>query len=391
MEIRTFEAFNMKDLIKKVKDNLGNDAFILETKTKKSNDSGQIIYEVTAAPAAESYERNIGATQKPSKSHSESDILSLYRKITELEEKVERNIEKQLKHEHLFPLESSVEEIRALLMSYMGRKNDSLFKGVPGAVAAILKKMSLMDVDHEFLVRLSRHLVDSPEPPQKDQEEDYYKVLAMKWMMKRSKVSPRWNVLEGEKEVHILVGTSGVGKSSLVCKLAAEYHLKEKRKVLIISYDNHRLGSSDQMRLYTKMLGVSFETIAKPQDLKFAIDSHKDCEVILVDTAGRSPRYSHSIEDLSNLKDIEYKNHTHLVLSMTDHKVQVDRSIKSFMNLGISSLMFSKMDESWSYGEIFNSVMRWGIPISWFSVGHNVPEDLERATRERVIERILGC
>ena len=208
--------------------------------------------------------------------------------------------------------------------------------------------------------------------------------------MTRTKISPRWGAFDGETQIHTFVGPSGVGKSSMVCKLAAEYHLKDKRNVLIVSYDNQRLGSAEQMRLYAKVLGTSFETISSISDLNGVIKKHSDCEIVLVDTAGRSPKSTNAIEEMQTLKDLEYSNNFHLVLSMTDQKTQVERTIRSFVKLGVSSLMFTKMDESWSYGEVFNTMHKWGIPISWFSVGQNIPEDIERASRERVVERIIG-
>ena len=208
--------------------------------------------------------------------------------------------------------------------------------------------------------------------------------------MKRIKISPRWSAIDGETQIHTFVGPSGVGKSSMVCKLAAEHFIKNKRKVLLVSFDNRRLGSSEQMRLYAKVLGVEFETISQISDLENAIERNRKCEIVLLDTAGRSPKSLDGIEGLTEIKKLDYEHNFHLVLSMTDQKSQVERSIKSFMPLGIGSLMFTKMDESWSFGEVFNAMFKWGIPISWFGVGHKIPEDLERGSRERIIERILG-
>ena len=115
-----------------------------------------------------------------------------------------------------------------------------------------------------------------------------------------------------------------------------------------------------------------------------------DFDLVLVDTAGRSPNISEGIESLSFFGNMEANHQFYLVLSMTDQKSQIEGSINDFIGLGIGSLIFTKMDESWSFGEFINGMYKWVIPLSWFGIGHKIPEDLERASQERLVERILG-
>ena len=111
---------------------------------------------------------------------------------------------------------------------------------------------------------------------------------------------------------------------------------------------------------------------------------------VLVDTAGRSPKSKGNLKDLLTLKKMERPIDFHLVMSLTEKETQMDRTIRSFSKVGIQSFLFSKLDETWSYGNIFNLTQKWGVPLSYFGIGQKIPENIERATRERVVERIFG-
>lgn len=111
---------------------------------------------------------------------------------------------------------------------------------------------------------------------------------------------------------------------------------------------------------------------------------------MLIDTAGVSPKNPAAITALSELKANGMPVDFHLCLSATSKESQVEQEIRAFLNLGINSLIFSKLDESWAFGEIFNASRKWSIPLSFFSIGQQIPDDIERSTRERVIERIFG-
>ncbi|MBF0441246.1 MAG: flagellar biosynthesis protein FlhF, partial [Oligoflexales bacterium] len=97
-----------------------------------------------------------------------------------------------------------------------------------------------------------------------------------------------------------------------------------------------------------------------------------------------------NLSDLNAIKDLNIPVDFHLVLSITEKENQMDMVIRRFSEIGISSLIFTKIDETWSYGEIFNLSTKWSIPLSYFGIGQKIPEEIERASRERVCERIFG-
>lgn len=393
MEVKTFEAFTMKDAIKAVKNEFGHDAVILRTTERASSDGHGKIFEVMASPSGSSYRS--GAKVQNGGSHStlaKEDLLEWQRSLKELGRKVDHLEDITLKREHLDSIEAGLFELRSILGEVLSKKSNTIFKGLDEDLSQIARRLQFMDVGDAELIQLIKYLSSLPinKDTKASDRYEYFQAHAVKWMMKRVKIAPLWNPVMGERQVQVLVGPSGVGKSTTVAKLAAKFFLKEEKNVIILSYDNQRLGATEQMRIFAKVIGVPFESVSRLENIEKQLARHEDKDLILLDTAGRSPKNKESIEELKLLKNMAIAVSYHLVLSVTDKKSQIERSIKGFNTLGIQSLIFTKLDESWSYGEIFNAGLKWDVPLSYFGIGQHVPEDLERASRERVVERIFG-
>jgi flagellar biosynthesis protein FlhF len=144
------------------------------------------------------------------------------------------------------------------------------------------------------------------------------------------------------------------------------------------------------MRVLCKIIGVPFATVNSPEEIAAIVAAKRDLELVLVDTGGVSPKNPDQIEQLATLKTSSMPFDFHLCLSITDKEQQMDAAIRAFSVIGLNSIMFSKLDESWSFGEIYNLSKKWGLPLSFFSIGQDIPDDIERATRERVIEKLFG-
>ncbi len=394
MEIRTFEANSMKEAIKQVKDTFGSDAIILETKQKANRLNQGKLFEITAAPGKKFNRNNKYGASGADKSYMNIDsaeIINWQRKLDVFSDKLEDIYEKSLKREHLIAIESSIEEVRTLVVDYLSRKSDSIFRGVNEPISNMIKQLKIMNVNESSISHVVKFLKSLPEQASKNEDIfEYYQKHTIRWFMKRIRISQQWNHMEGENQIHVIMGPTGVGKSSMVAKLASYFIKKEKKQVVIVGFDNHRLGSTEQMRLSAKVLDVPFVKMSNVSELDGIANQYAEADMILVDTGGRSPKIAKGIDELCEFKENNANIRFHLVLSMTDQKSQVERVIRSFSKVGISSLLFTKMDESCSYGEVYNAMDRWGIPLSWFGIGYRIPEDLEKASRERVIERIIG-
>ena len=382
MDVKTFEAFSMKDAVKAVKKELGSEAVILSTREKAAPGGKGTIYELTAAAPGS---RKVGASGPRAQTTSadyEAGLDHIQARLSALVDVAATRTQVQA-------VEAGLQELKLLVTEALRNKEGSLIHDLPKAMLPLERQLRLMGISDVTVAELVRHLRALPAVGDTDGE-SYYRDQAIRWMMKRIKIAPRWSVMAGSVSYQAIIGASGVGKTSIAAKLAALYALREKHQVVVVSLDHQRLAAAEQMRIFCKIIGLPFVAANSVDDLLKIQESHKDVELVLIDTAGVSSKNSQAIAELATLKEQGLPVDFHLCVSATAKESQVEQEIRSFLNLGISSLMFSKLDESWAFGEIFNASRKWSIPLSFFSIGQQIPEDIERSTRERVIERIFG-
>lgn len=392
MDIRTFEAFSMKEAVRAVKKTLGPDAVILSTKEKAVPNGKQPIFEVTAAsnqymtkPGAQSFRGN-EIPLFDQKSDCDDSKTALDARVSVLLENIPHR-------QQITSIEVGMGELKAILIEALRSKDGSFLQGLPPHIVPIERQLRSMGIEDACLAELLRHLQNIPifDAGQTGESiESYFRDHAIRWLMKRIKIAPRWNLIPGSLSIQAFAGPTGTGKSTLVAKLAAYYSRKEKCRVKVISVDQNRLAAAEQMRVFCKIIGIPFASAFSEDDLTGAIESSRDVDVVLIDTPGLSPKDREGIEALKIFRSKSIPIDFHLTLSTTEKESQMDHCIRSFSPLGIQSLIFTKLDESWSYGEIFNLSRRWGLALSFFGIGRSMPEDLERATRERVVERLFG-
>jgi flagellar biosynthesis protein FlhF len=143
------------------------------------------------------------------------------------------------------------------------------------------------------------------------------------------------------------------------------------------------------MRVFSKILGVPFHIVSSISDLDQIVKESQN-SLILVDTPGFGSKEKDLPVVLSQIFSKKFDVEYHLCLASTEKESYLEKVIQHALNLGISGISFTKLDQSLTYGELFNLSKRWSIPLAYFSYGTNIPDDLERATKERVIERIFG-
>lgn len=186
-----------------------------------------------------------------------------------------------------------------------------------------------------------------------------------------------------------LVGPTGVGKTTTVAKIASDCILKKGLKVALINFDTYKVGAFDQLATYSKILRVPFRSATAPEDLEAAIQDFQGMDLILVDTAGRSCRDSQSLQEMEKVLHGIPGVHTHLVLSSTTRDSELIEMSQKFSIFRPEGLIFSKLDEASSYGAIYNISMRSKLPLSYFTTGQRVPEDMEAASGERLVSLLL--
>jgi flagellar biosynthesis protein FlhF len=187
-----------------------------------------------------------------------------------------------------------------------------------------------------------------------------------------------------------LIGPPGSGKTSTLVKLAVNYGLAARRGVLLLSMDTHRVGAADQLRGYAAILGVNVHVAETTGALAQTIEENRAKELIFIDTPGLT---QNELDDeaalapfLSNRPDIDI----HLVLPASMKPADLTRIVDGFGVFHPDRLLFTRLDETGSCGSIFNEAARTGKPLSFFATGQRIPEDLEVAGQERLLDLILA-
>ena len=187
-----------------------------------------------------------------------------------------------------------------------------------------------------------------------------------------------------------LVGPPGSGKTTTLVKLAVNYGLAARRGVLLLSMDTYRVAAADQLRSYAAILGVGFQLLETVGALSQAIEENRAKELILLDTPGMGMGELADLPGLGKFLAGRADIDTHLVLPASMKPADLARVVDAFEALQPRHLLFTKLDETGSFGTILNEAVRTGKPLSFFTTGQRIPEDLEAASRERVLDLILA-
>ena len=199
-----------------------------------------------------------------------------------------------------------------------------------------------------------------------------------------------------DDRINIFVGPTGVGKTTTIAKITGWSVLKgvNPDSIALINLDNFRVGAYEQLGFYAKSMGVDYYCPTTPNELKELIDSLHSKELILIDTAGNSPydveKILNTVKFCKGVDDSLNSISATLVISVASKYVDLKELYKNFSFLNIKSLIATKFDETKNVGNLIAFLLDTKLPISFLSVGQEVPIDIEIATKRRILEAFIG-
>lgn len=185
------------------------------------------------------------------------------------------------------------------------------------------------------------------------------------------------------------IGTTGVGKTTTLAKIAAHFVLEQNLKGALITADTYRISAVEQLKKYAEILGLPVEVVYSAANLKKAIARHRSKDFILVDTAGRSQYNEYQMDELKQLLAAHPRMEKHLVVSATTKEADAAEIIQRFSVCKPDRIIFTKTDETCAVGMVLNLLAGDGLPLSFLSNGQSVPDDIIPATAERLAELLL--
>ncbi|RRN70302.1 flagellar biosynthesis protein FlhF [Peribacillus simplex] len=194
-----------------------------------------------------------------------------------------------------------------------------------------------------------------------------------------------------QKKYINIVGPTGVGKTTTLAKVAAETMLKHDKKVAFITTDTYRIAAIDQLKTYAKILNVPIEVAYNLEDFKRATERFSHYDYVFIDTAGRNFRNPQYVKDLNEIIHFTDEMETYLVLSLTSKQKDMEDIYRQFATIPIKQVIFTKADETSTFGAIFNFIHTHKLGAAYITDGQNVPDDIEIATSSQLLNMAFGA
>ncbi|MEN6521614.1 MAG: AAA family ATPase [Armatimonadota bacterium] len=186
----------------------------------------------------------------------------------------------------------------------------------------------------------------------------------------------------------VLVGPTGVGKTTTAAKLAALYSLVHKKNVAMITLDTYRVAAVEQLGTYSRILNIPFEVALCPEDVDLLISKHRDKDLIIIDTVGRSQRNMEHLAELARFVRAAAPTEVHLVVSASSSQAVQKESVESFSALAANRLILTKLDECPQAGCILSLSTNSLLPFSYITYGQEVPDDIAQAEKDRLAKLV---
>jgi flagellar biosynthesis protein FlhF len=363
----------MNEAMTRIRYELGKDAVIIsQRKIRKPGIKGffsKKILEVTAAienvkKTEEDIADSIEAIKKAVEKESVNNIEPVKPVVKEQKENSEDN-EVLLKE---------MQEMKSLISQMMSVKTPEK--------APRRTKLQIKLEESDLNEKLVKKVLSKIKTINEDIDETQKAKLVIENLISTSKVK-----MDGAV---VLVGPTGVGKTTTIAKLAGKLSLLDKKKVGLITIDTYRIGAVEQLKTYADIMNIPFKVVFTMKEMESAIESMKDCDVILIDTTGRSSKNTMQISELRAFVEKANTKNIHLVISSTTKNRDVEAIVEGYKVLNYNNVIITKLDETSTYGSVLNILEAARKPLSFITTGQNVPDDIKSISASEVSNLILG-
>jgi len=384
MRVKKIIAPTMAEAMKKVTEELGHDAVILNSRV--IHEGG--VFGFFAKKKIEliaALDQN-QATPKSTIQKEQSKTVSFESQIDDLvplikEEEIvipkKEKPKEDLEHENLL---KEMKQLKSMITKMSNEQSGE------ESLHPLVEELKTKLLDQDILEELTEEIILEIKPRMALLSNQVSKEQINEWL--KSSIMTKMQDLEfGHKHDDIryvnVVGPTGVGKTTTLAKIAAEAVLKYRKKVAFITTDTYRIAAIDQLKTYATILGVPIEVCYNLEDFKNAKDKFEQYDLVLIDTSGRNFRDEKYVTELKKIIDFN-ELETYLVLSLTSKYKDMKKIYEQFHSIPINKVIFSKVDETESYGSMLNFMVEKQVGVAYLTNGQNVPDDIMEGSPNKI-------
>lgn len=409
MIVKKYTGSNETEAVMKAKDDLGSNAVVLNVKSMKQRGFARLFkkdfVEITAALEERDFEQNVNS-KKPTFSKARDEAIQKQNSRIDLRadepegfppavparqaETIEHKLDSlhDMLRNQIVKEEEVPRESQETVSDNQSRENTVNFK----SLKLIYNKLIENEVDEKYANAIINDIESSLK-----KESNLDSILASVYQKIILKLGEPAEIENNKRrKVVFFVGPTGVGKTTTIAKLASDVKIRQNSKVAMITADTYRIAAVEQLNTYANILDVPVSVIYSPGEINEALEDLADYEMIFIDTAGRSHKNEEQrrelLEMIDNVRDSfeDTEVLVFLVLSVTTKYRDMISICDAYKELNDYRLLFTKIDETNSLGNILNIKLYTQEPLSYMTYGQNVPDDIERADVQKLAKSLLG-
>lgn len=403
MIIKKFQAKTENDAVEAAKKELGSAVVIMNVrKVKRKGPFGFLLPQLTEVTVAleEESEQKVQSLRKNTDTQNgnvvKAEKTAESRYVAEGDPQGQKDFEKQLENS---VIEEKLDSLHSLLEQQLKKPEEETEEAPEEEIkedemSRFIKLVYNTMLDNEVDEKYANLIIDEMEKNNKPGT-PFDHALADVYQKMILKFGNSQELTESQKgpKVVFFIGPTGVGKTTTIAKIAAEYQLDKKKKVALLTADTYRIAAAEQLRTYAGILEVPFRVIYSAEEISQAVRDFQDYDYIMVDTAGHAHQNEDQreiIKGLIHAADGLTDTDVFLVLSATTKYNDLKKIVDAYREVTDYRLIFTKLDETEERGNMFNIRLYTGAEICYVTCGQNVPDDLESFNPQKTVKLLLG-
>jgi len=382
MDVRTYRAPNMQAALAIVRRELGPEAAVLHTREVHGSRLLRWIPGMRQIEVTASADVNVPSRLPPGhevRARAAPVAAPPHRSAPELEDRARFRDEVQ----------GQLSNLQAMVEDLCRKSKSSGHHDLPESLFQVYMDL----IEAEIAQEQARELIEQVRaevPPQDLNDTVLIKARVARLVEEQIRTSGPIAITPGQRRIVALVGPTGVGKTTTIAKLAANFRLREKHRVGLITVDTYRIAAVEQLRTYADIIDLPMHVVSTPREMREALRQLSGLELVLMDTAGRSPRDEVKIQELRAFLSEAQADEVHLVLSGVASASSLARTAERFAVAGTSHLILTKLDEATALGNLLPTLRDSGLPLSYVTNGQNVPDDISAADNRQLARIMLA-